>query len=160
MILDALVSAALDPAPIPEPTVAAAGVVPGEREPRPSRAQVARTTAAIPPAGWVDFAACVEDRESHGIPTVVNGSGHAGLFQFSRNWAHGLPYVVQRALVAAGMPVKEARAIRKTLAAKPIHRWPAIYQRIGFAQVIREGGRAAAFRHWGLNGSRCNGLAG
>ena len=114
--------------------------------------------AATPPPGWADFAKCVEDRESHGQPGAVNSSGHAGLFQFSVEWRHGLPYLVQRGLVAHGMPAREARRIRLNLPTL-IEKWPAQLQRVGFARVLVEGGRDAAMRHWHLAGSRCNGLA-
>lgn len=161
MILAAIAEVMVDPQPTPAPTVIAAGVVAGEREPRPDRAQVSRIVeaASIVPARWRPFAACVEHRESHGNPRVINASGHMGLFQFSRAWMPGLSWVVYRTLVAAGMPRPEARVIQQTLAAKPIHHWPPVFQRIGFIGVVTEGGQAAAMRHWGLAGSACNGMA-
>ena len=153
MIIPAILDAIADTPPAPEPTVAAS-------ELRPSRANVSRVTelASMLPPRWRAFGLCVERRESHSVPTVINASGHMGLYQFSRSWNRGLPYIVQRALVAAGMPIEQARAVRKRLARQPINHWPAIYQRIGFARVIVEGGRDAALRHWGLQGSVCDGL--
>lgn len=123
--------------------------------------------AARVPARWRAFAACVEPRESGGNPRAVNeSSGAAGLFQFMPGWRGGpepeydggLPYVVARALKFAGMAPDDARAIRLKIQNKPIHRYPEMLQRAGFAQVLREGGRAAAMRHWWLDGSRCNAL--
>lgn len=160
MIPFLFLAAYTDPLPAPEPTVVAAGVVAGEREPRPDRAQVSRivSLAGNLTGHWGAFQRCVAHRESKGSPTVVNSSGHAGIYQFSIRWRHGLPYVVQRGLIHAGMPSRDARAIRLSLPSR-IERWPARFQHVGFAQVIREGGQAAAMRHWGLAGSACNGLA-
>jgi len=155
LILAAVVEAMHAPDPAP---VVAAGVS-GPREPRPSRAQVSRVVgaASVLPGRWGAFQRCVEHRESKGSPTVVNASGHAGIYQFAIGWRHGLPYIVQRGLVAHGMTRRDARTIRLALPTR-IEQWPAKYQRVGFAQVIREGGRAAALRHWGLAGSVCQGL--
>jgi hypothetical protein len=162
VIVDALLEAAIEPLPAPAnpPVVLTAGVLPGEREDRPSRATVARVVdaASILVGRWGAFQRCVERRESNGRPHVVNSSGHAGLYQFSTSWRHGLPYVVQRALVRAGLPTREARAIRLSLPHR-IERWPARMQRVGFAGVIHEGGTGAALRHWSLAGSPCNALA-
>ena len=133
-----------------------------DRQPSPSRAAVSRIVeaATLAPAGFRAFQACVEERESHGSPTVVNASGHAGLYQFSRSWTHALPYLVSRGLRAHGMSKGEARTIRLLLVGKRIEQYPARYQRVAFAQVLREGGVAAAMRHWHLAGSPCNALAG
>jgi len=160
ILLSALAEVMVDLQPTPAPTVIAAGVVGGEREPQPSRGQVSRVVAraGLLTGHWGAFQRCVAHRESKGSPTVVNSSGHAGVYQFSIRWRHGLPFVVQRGLVHAGMSNRQARAIRLSLPSR-IERWPARFQHVGFAQVIREGGRDAAMRHWGLNGSRCQGLA-
>ena len=146
MILDALVAAAIT---LPDP----------DRHHSPSRAAVSRIVeaASLPPAGWGAFAACVEERESHGNPRALNASGHAGLVQWSRDWSRGLPYVVARGLVAHGMPRGYARTIRLSLPHR-IEAWPAVLQRVAFSRVLVEGGRSAAMRHWSLAGSRCNGL--
>lgn len=129
-----------------------------DRAPRPSRATagIARQ-AATPPPAWTAFATCVERRESKGHAGIVNpDSGAAGLFQFhpEKDWRHGLPYMVADRLVAHGLPRPAARALRITLQGLPIHDWPAIWQRIGFAEVIARGG----WRHWALPGSTCNQL--
>jgi hypothetical protein len=130
---------------------------PAERDPHPSRAQVNRVTSAasLPPRGWAAFARCVEHRESKGHAGVVNhGSGAAGLFQFMPAWRHGLPYMVAHRLHAHGMSKGAAAAVRRDLASKPINHWPAIYQRVGFAEVIATGG----WRAW-TGGHGCNALA-
>ena len=160
MIPFLLLAAYTDPLPTPEPTVVAAGVVAGEREPRPDRAQVSRIVAAasIVPARWQAFAACVERRESGGNSRAVNrSSGAAGLYQFMPAWRRGLPYVVGRGLVRAGMTPGAARAVRLSLPHR-IEAWPARFQRVAFAQIIHEGGRTAALRHW-HGGRGCDGLA-
>lgn len=112
------------------------------------------TAAAVSP--MPRFTRCVEHRESKGIPTVVNSSGHAGLFQFSQNWRRGLPFMVADRLRAHGMNKTAARAVRITLSRKAIQAWPAVYQRIGHAEVLERGG----WWHWTLPGSRCQGLVG
>jgi hypothetical protein len=134
---------------------------PDDRAPHPSRAAASRivATAALAPSRWRAFQRCVEHRESNNQPGVVNSSGHAGLYQFSRAWTHSLPYIIARGLKAHGMTTRQARSIRISLAGKRIEQYPAIYQRVAFAQVIAEGGRDAAMRHWHLSGSPCNGLA-
>lgn len=133
-----------------------------DRKPSPSRAAVSRIVelSTLAPAGFRAFQQCVEQRESHGNPTVVNSSGHAGLYQFARDWTHSLPYIVARGLKANGMPTAQARTIRLSLTGKRVEQYPAAYQRVAFAQVLREGGVAAAMRHWRLAGSPCNALAG
>jgi hypothetical protein len=132
---------------------------PDDREPAPSRAAAATAAASVVPGRWQAFARCVERRESNNQPHVVNSSGHAGLYQFSRAWTHSLPYIIARGLKAHGMTARQARSIRISLAGKRIEQYPAIYQRVAFAQVLAEGGRAAAMRHWHLSGSPCNALA-
>lgn len=125
---------------------------------RPSRGVHAGLVrlAATPPRGWSAFAACVEQRESGGSPTAVNSSsGAAGLQQWLRAWRSGLPFNVAARLQQFGLPRAEAKAVRIALSGLPIERWPAVYQRIGFAdQLARPGG----WRHWSLPGSRCEGL--
>lgn len=127
---------------------------------RPGRGTYSRlvTLAALPPRGWSAFAVCIEARESGGRPGVVNSSGHAGLFQFSREWVGSLHWVVSRRLDTFGMSAHLRKLVRDYLDTRPIQHWPATYQRIGFAGVLAEGGTSAALRHWGLAGSRCNGL--
>lgn len=159
MILPAIVELLADPTPAPEPTVASAGRVPG----RPSRATALRSVvaaAAVMPARWQPFADCVIERESGGSPTILNaaGSGAAGLAQWMPAWRSGLPYVLARALKAHGATPRQARTVRLSLPHR-IEQWPERYQRAAFAQILVEGGRAAAMRHWFLAGSRCNRLA-
>lgn len=115
-----------------------------------------RIMAAAAVSPMPEFSKCVERRESNGVPTVVNASGHAGLFQFAKGWRRGLSYMVAERLREHGMNRSHARTVRITLSSTPIHRWKAIYQRIGHAQVLDEGG----WRHWSLPGSPCQGLVG
>ena len=126
---------------------------------RPSRSVSAVRRAATPPTGWSAFASCVEHRESHGNPRAVNPSGAAGLFQFMPNWRHGAPYIVRERLMQFGTSGTQARSVRLYLSRLGrIEKYPALYQRIAFAEVIEDGGRSAALRHWGLAGSRCQAL--
>jgi hypothetical protein len=124
---------------------------------RPSRAVPAVRTASLPPRSWAGFAACVEDRESGGNPTILNrqGSGAAGLFQFMPAWRHGAPYIVRERLLQFGATKRQAKAVREYLTGLGrIERWPALYQRIAFAEVLEDG----LWKHWHLAGSRCNSL--
>lgn len=113
--------------------------------------------AATPPRGWSAFAACVEQRESKGHAGILNheGSGAAGLFQFMPDWRHGAPFIVRERLIQFGIPKPLARQVRIHLTRiGRIEAWPAIYQRIAFAEVLEDGG----WRHWSLTGSRCDSL--
>jgi hypothetical protein len=124
---------------------------------RPSRGAHSRVVAdaADLPQEWEPFAQCVEQRESNGLPKVVNASsGAAGLHQWMPAWRNGLPYVVADRLREYGMPNKVARDVRIWLSSHLIQDWPAVYQRIGFAAVVTSGG----WRHWYLANSKCNGL--
>ena len=121
---------------------------------RPSRGAHTRVAvdASRVPDGWLEFAKCVERRESGGNPDAVNpSSGAAGLYQFLPAWRSGLPYMVRDRLVRFGMPKSVARQIRMDLSAAPIEDWHPIWQRIGFAEVIARGGD----EHWYLAGSTC-----
>lgn len=163
-MIDNLIAAVIvQPAvPLPTPTVIAAGVVAGEREPRPDRATSTRRQqiahAATLPAAWRPFARCVVARESGGNPKARNPHSSAqGKFQFlDRSWRHGLAHMVAQRLHANGMGWAEARAVRDWLRARSIAAWPEPFQDIGFAAVVAAGG----WRHWGLAGSACNGMAG
>jgi hypothetical protein len=123
---------------------------------RPSRSVSALREASTPPPGWAEFAECVEQRESGGNPTILNrqGSGAAGLFQLMPGWRSGGPWNVRERLLKFGVPRKQAKAVREYLAARPIHTWPALYQRIVFAEALDDG----IWKHWYLAGSRCNSL--
>lgn len=123
---------------------------------RPSRSVSAVRAAAEPPPGWAAFAECVERRESGGSPTAVNrSSGAAGLFQLMPAWRTGAPYIVRERLLQFGSSRKQAKAVRVYLTGLGrIERWPALYQRIAFAEVVEDG----LWRHWTLPGSRCQGL--
>jgi hypothetical protein len=120
---------------------------------RPSRSVSSIREAIVPPRGFAAFAACVEKRESGGNPNVLNhgGSGAQGLFQFMPSWNHGGPYMVKDRLEDHGMSHRQARAVRIFLSARPIVRWPALYQRILFAEAVDRGG---ALKHW--SGHTCN----
>lgn len=125
---------------------------------RPSRSAPGAVRQAVtPPKGWEAFARCVEWRESKGNAGILNaqGSGAAGLFQFMPNWRHGLPYIVRERLVQFGMDKATARKVRVHLSGlKRIERYPAVYQRIAFAEVLEDG----EWEHWALAGSKCQGL--
>lgn len=165
MVAAALLAAStlLGPLPSPAPaepvTVTAATSRP-DREwaaARPNRGQHARTVAlaSLPPRGWERFTACVINRESHGQPGVLNGegSGAAGLVQFMPDWRHGLPYIVAERLRQFGMPGKVARQVRVYLSRVHfIDRYPEVYQRVAFAEVLDDG----LWWHW--DGHTCNGL--
>lgn len=122
----------------------------------------ASTTTAIQQAAAVSpmpqFSRCVEQRESGGNPRARNraGSSAQGLFQFLSAWRRGLPYMVAERLRDHGMPAHQAKTIRITLAGKEIASWPAVYQRIGHAEVLERGG----WRHWSLPGHPCQRLVG
>lgn len=158
MILDAILQAALDPAPLPEPTVVAAGVVAGEREPRPDRAQVSRIVeaASIVPARWRPFARCLVARESHGNPQARNPHSSAqGIAQWlDRSWRYGLAHRVAVRLHEHGMTWPAALAVRDWLRGKEIATWPEAYQWIGLASSLDDGN----WTPWRLAGSSCNGL--
>jgi hypothetical protein len=123
---------------------------------RPSRSVSSVREAVLPPRGFAAFAACVEHRESKGQAHVLNhgGSGAQGLFQFMPSWNHGGPYMVKDRLVDFGMGTAQARKVRVYLSSRPIVRWPALYQRILFAEALARGG---ALKHW--SGHTCNALA-
>lgn len=148
--------------PAPPPALLGGGVLPDDRAwsvQRPTRGAhaTAMRQAASPPRGWAAFAACVEHRESKGHAGILNheGSGAAGLFQFMPDWRHGAPYIVRERLIQFGAPAGVARQVRLYLTSlRRIERWPALYQRIAFAEVLEDGG----WRHWSLRGSRCNTL--
>jgi hypothetical protein len=62
--------------------------------------------------------------------------------------------MVKDRLVRSGLPKGKAREVRVYLSARPIERWPALYQHVGFAEVMDRGGS----RHWALAGSSCERL--
>lgn len=160
MILDVVVGLAMHAEPTPATPAAPATHTASDRPfaaARPNRGAHSRTVAlaALPPKGWERFAACVINRESHGSPTVLNGegSGAAGLVQFMPDWRHGLPYIVRERLIQFGMPKALARSVRVYLSRLHyIDRYPEVYQRIGFAEVLEDG----EWGHW--SGHTCNGL--
>jgi len=121
--------------------------------------------AAVIPVEHRAFAACVSERESHGNYRAVNRdeqgrkqpSSARGRWQFIQSdWGHGLPFMVADRLVQFGMPRRDARQIRKQMAAKPIDKWTPVLQDIGFVAVVTHDG---GWRHWALKNSRCNSLA-
>lgn len=66
------------PLPVPKPKpVATTHVISSTRRTAPA--------PRVSTAGYGSFEACVIRRESGGNPNVMNGSGHYGLFQFSRS---------------------------------------------------------------------------
>lgn len=159
MIIDAIVETRLDPVTPPEPTVAAAGLLPGERtEPVSRQARSATVAAAsIIPARWRAFATCIVARESHGNPRARNPRSSAqGIAQWlDRAWRPGLAHMVAARLQAYGMPRAQALGLRAWLRGREIATWPLPFQQVGLAAVLEAGG----WRHWYLAGSRCNALA-
>lgn len=158
MILAAIAEVMVDP-PAPQPTVAAAGLLPGERtEPISRQARSATVAAAsIIPARWRAFATCIVARESHGNPRARNPRSSAqGIAQWlDRSWRYGLAHDVAVRLHAFGMPWEQALGLRAWLRGHEIATWPLALQQVGLAAVLEAGG----WRHWYLAGSRCNGLA-
>lgn len=122
---------------------------------KPAQSALMRRAARVP-AGWGAFARCVEHRESRGQADNVNSSsGAAGLHQWMPAWRDSLPYVISERLGQFGAPAKVRQAVRTYLfRLHYIHRYPATYQRIAFAEALDDG----IWRHWYLAGSRCNGL--
>ena len=113
------------------------------------------------------FSACVVKRESGGTLADKTsgvrarnheaGSSASGRWQFlDRAWRinGGLHYMVAERLRQFGMPAREARTIRVTLARTPIHLWPGALQDVGHAEVLERGG----WFHW-RNHDRCDRLA-
>lgn len=120
-----------------------------------SNAQIIEQAAVSP---WPTFSACVSWRESHDNPRARNQeSSSQGRWQFlDTAWRDGLAHMVRERLVRFGMSKADARAIRIRLQGIEIARWPAALQDVGHAEVIDRGG----WRHWWLDGSRCNQLRG
>ena len=129
---------------------------------RPSRSVAVVRNASRVPTAWRNFAACVLKRESGATldrpqsgagARNTAGSSASGRWQFLQgSWGHSLPYMVADQLVDHGLPRAEARSVRKYLQGLPIHRWPGVYQDMGFIEVVQRGGWA----HW--RGAACNGL--
>jgi hypothetical protein len=145
MMFDTLIGAAVE----------AAAVTDSDRElavARPSRSVSAVREALVMPRSHRLFRDCVANRESHDNPRAVNrSSGAAGTYQFLPAWRNGLPYMVRDRLVRAGLPKKKAKQVRIYLSKRPIQKWPATYQTLGFAEAMHRGGSF----HWRLAGSRC-----
>jgi hypothetical protein len=128
---------------------------------RPTRGAHANAVirAATVPNRWHSFAACVLDRESGGTLDrwqsgvgALNASGAAGRWQFMPNWRHGLPYMIRDRLIQFGMPKKEAAKVRVYLSKLYyIHKYPGVYQDIGFNEVVERGGSF----HWNGGSHSC-----
>jgi len=70
-------------------------------------------------------------------------------------WRHGGPYNVRERLLQFGATRTQAKAVRVYLTGLGrIEKWPALYQRIAFAEALDDG----IWHHWSLTGSRCNAL--
>ena len=128
---------------------------------RPSRSVAMVREASRVPTAWRNFAACVLKRESgaslersnSGAGARNPSSSASGRWQFLQgSWGRSLPYMVADQLVDHGLARAEARKVRKYLQSLPIHRWPGVYQDMGFIEVVQRGGWA----HW--RGATCNGL--
>jgi len=120
---------------------------------RAATAQRATRSAADTPTRWERFESCVAERESGNSPTARNSKSTAsGLYQFlDSQWRAGLAFMVAHRLKHYGMPKFDAKQIRIRLQDTHIAKWPTVYQRIGFNEVVTQGGS----HHWRLNGSRC-----
>ena len=120
---------------------------------RPSRSVSAVRNASRVPARWQRFHDCVVDRESGGSPTARNPRSSAqGLYQFlDRSWRDGLSHMVAGRLRDNGASRAQAKAVRSWLAGREIATWPAVYQTVGFVEVVTRGGSF----HWRLAGSKC-----
>lgn len=140
-MIDLVLAAAMTVAPMDTTTLREQAAT------RPTR------SAARVPGRWKPFERCVAQRESHDTPTARNATSSAsGTYQFLDNsWRKGLAFMVADRLKDHGMKPKAAKTIRITLQGKHIATWPAIYQRIGFNEVIARGGD----HHWRLAGSTC-----
>ncbi len=122
---------------------------------RPSRGvhSTAMRRAATVPGRWRAFHDCVAQRESGGSPSARNPRSSAqGTYQFlDRSWRHGLSFMVRDRLVRVGVPKPVARDVRRWLGSREIATWPALYQTVGFVEVVERGGSY----HWRLAGSKC-----
>ena len=114
---------------------------------------ISTKAAAVVPHRWRKYEQCVAERESGNSPTARNKrSSASGTYQFlDTSWRSGLAYMVAARLKHYGMPHVNARKIRIDLQRTHISRWPSIYQRVGFNEVIARGGA----HHWRLPGSVC-----
>jgi hypothetical protein len=120
---------------------------------RPSRSVAVVRSASRVPARWQRFHDCVVQRESGGSPSARNPRSSAqGLYQFlDRSWRPGLSHMVAERLRDNGASRAQAKAVRSWLAGREIATWPAVYQTVGFVEVVTRGGSF----HWRLAGSRC-----
>jgi len=166
VILAALAEVMVDPQPQPAPTVAAAGVVAGERElsvRRPSRSSSIVRAASIVPPRWRAFATCVLRRESgatldrpqSGAGARNPSSSAQGRWQMldASGWRRGGAHMVRDRLIRFGATRQQATAVFTYLAATPIYRWHGIWQDAAAIESLERGG----WRAW--SGARCNGLA-
>lgn len=176
MILPALVLAAstmfYPPLP-PAATLTPAIVSPAPEQARPFRpsrpaaSPIIRAAARVP-APWRAFASCVLARESGGTLDrpqsgvgALNGQGStaAGRWQMLAGWRSGGPWNVQDRLVRFGMPLRDAREVRRYLHDLwRIDRWPGIYQDVAFLEAIHDGqhGEGRGWLHW--SGPGCDRL--
>lgn len=114
------------------------------------------------PVSQQAFAACVGQRESHDnyrARRLESGSSAAGRFQFlDAQWRQGLAYMVAGRLQHFGMSHAQADRIRKQLQSAAINHWPAWAQDAAFAAALNGRGPWTGWRHWFLQGSKCNRL--
>ena len=108
------------------------------------------------------FADCVSHRESRNDPAAQSTiSSSAGKWQFLQSqWGQSLPWMVAKRLRAFGMDPVHATTIRVRLQHTPIHVWSESLQDVGFVAVLNARGPWTGWRHWYLQGSPCNALAG
>lgn len=120
---------------------------------RPSRSVSSVREAAVVPKRWRQYHDCVALRESHFNPKARNPRSSAqGTYQFlDRLWRESLAGQVAARLRDHGLDRPTARKVRDHLTSIEIARWPAVYQTIGWNEVVTRGGAY----HWRLAGSRC-----
>lgn len=95
---------------------------------------------------WEPFRKCIVYRESRGRYDARNPrSSAAGAYQFlASQWRDSLVHMLR--------PEHGERV--NVLFRVPLHKWPKYYQDAAFWTVLDRG---EGWRHWYLNGSRCNG---
>jgi len=164
MIETALLAAALHLSTSETTGVTSSGSTANGRElslQQPSRGAYSQSlrAAATVPAKDKRWAQCVLTRESGGVlhnkqsrETARNPtSSAAGRWQFLQAWQHGGSFMVKDRLVKFGIPVAEAKQVRKYLGTTPIHKWDGIWQDVLFNEVIARGGK----HHWNGGSHSC-----
>lgn len=124
-----------------------------------SAPQKVAAEAAVIPHSISAFASCVSKRESHHNYRARNPHSSAqGRWQLlDRAWRSSAAWMVRDRLIKFGMPKPEANRVRNMLTRTPIAKWRPVYQDAAFVAIVTA--KRDGWRHWYLNGSRCNALA-